>query len=345
MSDNAAQCLYQTKVLRFTVGVGLAVLFASLLNWPLAFGAPIFTAKFLIDKPRLNKETVYELLLAMVVTFAFGLLLSGSITQYPLVLLICVGLMMLWGYYLFTDPQWNLFATFLIIAVLMLPFMAIETPKLSLLFAFGLSGSGVVALAIFALVHLYLPDPIFEIESESKFDALSVPILSQEVRYYSAFRALLISFPVVCFFFVFQISQALLTMAFIALLSLMITADKSVHLSRFLLRSNGIGGLIAIVSFFILSLVPNIIFYTAYMSLLAILMGAKIYQKPAKAPVLASAFNSVLVLLGSTLMSGGDIDNNVLIRLSQLMMVAAYMILAAYFLETRDWKFLQFQRE
>ena len=54
-----------------------------------------------------------------------------------------------------------------------------------------------------------------------------------------------ISYPVVCFFFIFQISEALLTMMFIALLSLMITAEKSVKLSAFLVISNGIGGLLA----------------------------------------------------------------------------------------------------
>lgn len=332
MSDSMqTQRLYQTKVIRFTVGVGLAVFLAALINWPLAFGAPVFTAKFLIDKPLLNRATVNELLLAMVVTFALGLLLSGSITQYPLVLLICVGLMMLWGYYLFTDPRWNLFATFLIIAVLLLPFLAIQTPQLSLLFAFGLSACGVVAIAIFALVHLYLPEPA----PENEHNGYPTPVLAKDVRWNSALRALLISFPVVCFFYVFQISQALLTMAFIALLSLMITGDKSVQLSRFLLRSNGIGGLIAIPSFFILSLAPNLFFYTAYISLLAILMGSKIFQNPAKDPELASAFNAVLVLLGTTLMNGSEIDNTVLIRLGQLVLVSIYMILVAHFLESR----------
>lgn len=336
MSDNMlAQRSYQTKVIRFTVGVGLAVLLAALFNWPFAYGTPVFTAKFLIEKPRLNKSIMNELLLAMVVTFALGLLLSGSLTQYPLVLLICVGLMMLWAYYMFTDPRWNLFATLLIIAVLTLPFIAMQTPQLCLILAFGLSGSGVVAIAIFALVHLYLPDPA------DVCDVKPIPVLTKETRCYSALRALLISFPVVCFLFVFELSQGLLAMAYIALLSLMLTGDKSVQLSSFLLRSNGIGGLIAIVSFYILSLAPNILFYTAYINLLAILMGAKIYQNPAKAPVLASAFNAVLVLLGSTIMSGGNIDNYVLVRLCQLVMVAIYMILAAYFLETRKWQFLR----
>ncbi|MBB1314596.1 DUF2955 domain-containing protein [Aliivibrio sp. SR45-2] len=327
----------QTKIIRYTVGVGLAVFLAALIDWPLAFVAPVFVAKFLLDKPELNKETIYELMLAMVVTIALGLFLSNGITQYPIPMLILIGLMMLWGYYLFTDPKWNLFATILIIAVLMLPFMAISNPSVSVFLAIGLSSSGVVAVLIFAFVHIYFP------ESESKFTGYQSSPLSKQQRWYAAFRAMIISFPVVCFFFIFQISEALLTMMFIALLSLMITGEKSIKLSAFLILSNGIGGLLAIGVFGVLSLAPNIIFYTLFISLVAIIMATQIYTKPEKAPIYATAFSTVLVLLGSTLMSSGEIDNNIFIRIFQLFLIGIYMIVVSFFLETRHWKFLTMQ--
>ena len=329
--DNATQC----RILRFTIGVGLAVFLAAWINWQLAFVAPVFTAKFLVDKPNLHRETIYELLLALIATMGLGLLLSGGITQYPIVLLIAVGLMMAWGYYLFTDPKWNLFATILLIAVLMLPFMAINNPAISLVLASGLAISGAVSVAIFALVHIYLPEP------DSEFAGYAAPPIGKEQRWHASFRAMLISFPVVCFFFIFQISEALLTMMFVALLSLMITSEKSVKLSAFLIISNGIGGILAILAFSILAIVPSIFFYTAFIALLAVLIGKKIYTVPEKAPIFATAFSTLLVLIGSTLMSSGDIDSNTFIRIFQLVLVGTYMILASLFLETRQWKFLQ----
>ncbi|MEZ8824446.1 DUF2955 domain-containing protein [Vibrio sp. 10N.261.55.A7] len=327
----------QVRILRYTVGVGVAVFLATLIDWPLAFIAPVFVAKFLIDKSELNKATIYELLIAMIVTMALGLFLSNGITQYPVPLLIVVGLMMLWGYYLFTDPKWNLFATILIMAVLMLPFMAISNPGISVFLATGLTTSGVVAVGIFALVHILLP------EENKTFSGYEASPLNKQQRWYAAFRAMLISFPVVCFFFVFQISEALLTMMFIALLSLMITSEKSVKLSAFLMISNGIGGILAIGVFTILSIVPNILFYTLFVSLVAIIMATQIYTKPDKAPIYATAFSTVLVLLGSTLMSSGEIDSNMIVRLVQLFIISVYMILVSFFLETRNWKFLTLQ--
>ncbi|MGI9918291.1 MULTISPECIES: DUF2955 domain-containing protein [Vibrio harveyi group] len=336
MSDNLSiDNATQRRILRFTIGVGLAVFLAAWINWQLAFVAPVFTAKFLVDKPNLHRETIYELLLALIATMGLGLLLSGGITQYPIVLLIAVGLMMAWGYYLFTDPKWNLFATILLIAVLMLPFMAINNPAISIVLASGLAISGAVSVAIFALVHIYLPEP------DSEFAGYAAPPIGKEQRWHASFRAMLISFPVVCFFFVFQISEALLTMMFVALLSLMITSEKSVKLSAFLIISNGIGGILAILAFSILAIVPSIFFYTAFIALLAVLIGKKIYTVPEKAPIFATAFSTLLVLIGSTLMSSGDIDSNTFIRIFQLVLVGTYMILASLFLETRQWKFLQ----
>jgi uncharacterized membrane protein len=128
---------------------------------------------------------------------------------------------------------------------------------------------------------------------------------------------------------------------FVALLSLMITSEKSVKLSAFLIISNGIGGILAILAFSILAIVPSIFFYTAFIALLAVLIGKKIYTVPEKAPIFATAFSTLLVLIGSTLMSSGDIDSNTFIRIFQLVLVGTYMILASLFLETRQWKFLQ----
>ncbi|MGR5209676.1 DUF2955 domain-containing protein [Vibrio rotiferianus] len=336
MSDNLSiDNATQRRILRFTIGVGLAVFLAAWINWQLAFVAPVFTAKFLVDKPNLHIETIYELLLALIATMGLGLLLSGGITQYPIILLIAVGLMMAWGYYLFTDPKWNLFATILLIAVLMLPFMAINNPAISLVLASGLAISGAVSVAIFALVHIYLPEP------DSEFAGYAQPPIGKDQRWHASFRAMLISFPVVCFFFVFQISEALLTMMFVALLSLMITAEKSVKLSAFLIISNGIGGILAISAFSILAIVPNIFFYTAFIALLAVLVGKKIYTVPEKAPIFATAFSTLLVLIGSTLMSSGDIDSNTFVRIFQLVIVGIYMIIASLLLETRNWKFLR----
>ena len=333
--ESVAWCL-ETRILRFALGVGLATFLAAWIDWPLAFITPIFTAKFLFEKKVMTKDVVYELLLAMIVTVAIGIALSMGFSHYPLPLLIGVGGLMTLGYYLFLDPKWNLFATILLMAVLMLPFMAIDSPAVAVFLGFGLSASGAVAVGVFALVHIYLP------EKETMKATEVSPGMTEEFRWFSAIRASIIALPVVVFFFVFQTSEALLSMIFIALLSLMITGDKSIKLGVFLLISNAIGGVIAIGVFSVLALVPSMFFYTLCISLMAIMFGTKMYMEPAKAPIYSTAFNTALVLIGTTMMSSGAIDEKMWIRLGLLLIVAIYMIIAAYFIETRDWKLLKF---
>lgn len=327
----------QTRILRFMCGVALATFLAAWFDWPLAFVAPIFTAKFLFEKHVLHIEIVYELLLAMIATVAIGIVLSLGFAQYPIPMLLAVAGLMLVGYFLFLNPKWNLFATILLMSTLMLPFMAIQSTGTTIFLAVGLSLSGAVAVGIFALMHIYLP------EQEHKYEGYQEVELSDEFRWFSALRALIISFPVVCLFFVFQISEALLSMIFIGLLSLMITSEKSIKLSLFLLISNAIGGVIAIIVFGFLALVPNILFYSLFIALLAIVLGTKMYTESTKAPVYATALNTALVLIGTTLMSSGVIDEKMWIRLGLLALVAVYMVVAAFFIETRTWKILQFK--
>lgn len=323
------------RIWRYGAGVGTAVFLAAWVDWQLAFITPIFTAKFLIDKPVLSTETLIELLLAMVVTMGIGLLLSGGITAYPVPLLLLIGLAMLWSYYLFTDPKWNLFATLLLIAVTLLPFMALVHPATPLILAQGLTISGVAAAAIYTLVHLCLPNPC------DKFQGYDASILTAGQRWQAGFRALFISFPVVCVFYTLQINNAALTMIFIALLSLMITSEKSIKLSVFLIISNGLGGILAVISFSLLAAIPNLGFYVLFITTLALLIATQIYTNPEKAPIFATAFSTFLVLVGSTLLSSGEIDDKTFTRLFQLILVAAYMILASLFLETRRWKLFQ----
>jgi hypothetical protein len=324
------------RIFRFAIGVGLATLLAAWIDWPLAFITPILTAKFLFEKPLLTTSILYELLLAMIVTVVIGVALSLGFSQYPLALLTATAGLMILGYFLFLDPQWNLFATILLLATLMLPFMAVSNQPSAIFLALGLSLSGVIAVGIFTLLHIYMP------EKGVEFNGYEASTLTDEFRWFSSIKAMIISFPVVAVFFIFQIAEALLAMIFIALLSLMISGEKSLKLSAFLLISNALGGAIAIASFSILSLLPNLFFYTVFIGTLALVIGNKMYLEPARAPVFSTAFNTVLVLIGTTLMSSGVIDDSMWTRLFLLGLVACYMVLAAFFLETRNWAFLQF---
>jgi len=129
VSVNTIQPSIDRRIIRFVVGVTAAAALAYGINWGLSFVMPVFLAKFLVDKPVLTRQIFDELFLAMIATVLIGLSISNGATHYPLVLLLLVGLLMFWAYYLFMDPEWNLFATILIISALPIPEVINPLPK------------------------------------------------------------------------------------------------------------------------------------------------------------------------------------------------------------------------
>ncbi|MDP5146624.1 DUF2955 domain-containing protein [Shewanella sp. ULN5] len=331
-----AQRILNRRVLRFALGIGIAIAISAIFSWPLAYIVPVFVAKFLVDRQAPTIQTVYELLIATLVTMAIGWLVSNGPTHYPSVLLPLIAIAMLWAYYLFSDPKWNFFALILIVASIVLPYLAVLHPGASMLVAYGLSLSGVVSVLIFALLHVLLPDFAEQKDQHQRSE------LDSESREHEAFRALMLAFPIICFFYLLEITGALLTMIMIAILSQQTAGKKSVKVSLFLLITNGVGGLLAIVFYNFLVTVPTLPFYVALSMLCAMIFGYKIYSEPLKSAIYAGIFSTLLVVVASTAAStDADVASNFYVRLAQIFLVGVYMVIASYYLETRNWAFLK----
>lgn len=333
VSVNAIQPSVDRRITRFVLGVTVAAALAYGINWGLSFVMPVFLAKFLVDKPVLTRQIFDELFLAMVATVLIGLSISNGVTHYPLVLLLLVGLLMFSAYYLFMDPEWNLFATILIISALLIPYMGIINPAAALFLGKGLMISGIGAVVMFVLMHCLLPD-----KAPQSVKAKLNPVFpSSSQRTKEALRALMISFPVIAFFFYFQINGALLTLAFVGILSLQITGQKSVKLSAFLLLTNSIGGILAVIAYELLVTVPWFPFLVALLVLFTCTFANKIYSNPLKAPIWSGIFTALLVVLGSALSSETkEIDVGFYTRIAQIFLAGIYMIFISFLLESRN---------
>ncbi|MEF1200081.1 DUF2955 domain-containing protein [Vibrio owensii] len=331
MLDSLTQA-QERRILRYVVTVGLATFIALWFNWPLAFCTPLLTAKFIVDKPQFHILHVKQLGYALISTAVIGFLVSSGLPEYKIAFLTVLSLGMLWSYYLFTDPKWVMFATFLMIALILIPSVTIIDKQAALDVGIGFAFSGIVAVALYGVSHVYFPE-----EDATEFAGFPPSPLSKEVRWNAAIRAWMMSFPLVCFYFYFQLSQILLTVAFVMLLSLMATSDKAGKTSLFFVISNVLGGLLAFAAFVTISLVPNMYIYMLVMLVVITLLGTKIYTEPAKAPVYATAFTGFMVLMGTS-MSSGALDDKFYVRIWQLVLVVAYMVFVTYFFESRDKK-------
>ncbi|MCG9729569.1 DUF2955 domain-containing protein [Shewanella sp. Isolate13] len=322
----------ERRILRYISAVGSATFLAVLFNWPLAFCAPLLTAKFIVDKPQFHILHVKQLGFALVSTAGIGFLLSTGLPEYKFAFLTLFAGLLLWGYYLFTDPKWVMFATFLIIELILLPSVTIIDQQAAVDVGMGFAFSGIVAVSLYAISHVYFPE-----EADDEFKGFPPSPLPKHVRWAAAVRALMISFPLVCVYFYFQLSQVLLSVAFILLLSFMTTSEKAGKTSIFYILSNLLGGAVAFVAFLVMSFSPNIYIYLLVMLLVVTLFGRVIYLNPQKAPIFATAFTGFSVLMGTS-MSTGALDDKFFVRIFQLLLVTIYLVFMAYFIEGREAK-------
>ncbi|WEM44112.1 DUF2955 domain-containing protein (plasmid) [Photobacterium sp. DA100] len=321
------------KILRYVVGVMLSLIIAYGLNWPLAYVMPVFVAKLLVDKPIADKRVMTELGLSMVATVLIALMVTNGLVQYPLIMLVLIGLMMLWAYFLFQNPNWNFFATMLMIAALLLPYLGLMQPVIALEAGKALMLAGGGAVAVYGIMHWLFPAQGGEIPNVVTKSAQEER-QAQQVRLQESYKALLISFPVIAFCYFCQLTGAILTMIFIGILSLQLTVAKSVKLSLFLLITNIVGGLLAIMAYELLVTAPWFPFLVAMMACFTLIFAVKIFCQPEKAPIYASIFSALLVIFGAVVASDSKlIDMNFYTRIWQLILTSGYMIVVATFIE------------
>ena len=321
------------NILRYVAGVMFSLILAYSLNWTLAYVMPVFVAKLLLDKPVADKQVMTELGLSMVATVIIALLVTNGLAQYPIIMLTLVGILMLWAYYLFQDQKWNFFATMLMISALLLPYLGLMQPVIALEVGKALMLAGGGAVVVYGLMHWVFPSqPTIRPKIEEK--TLEQASQEQQLKMKESYKALLISFPVIAFCYFFQTTGAILTMIFVGILSLQLTAPKSVKLSMFLLMTNIVGGLLAIIAYELLVTVPWFPFLVAIMAFFTVSFAGKIYGQPEKATLYAGIFSALLVIFGAVVASDSKlIDDNFYTRIWQLILLSGYMISVSTLIE------------
>ncbi|MCE2593538.1 DUF2955 domain-containing protein [Motilimonas cestriensis] len=328
--------IIQRRVLRFTIGITIAVAISALMNWTLSYIMPILLAKFLVDRQAPTIHTIYELVISMLLTIVIAWFVSVGLLEYPSLLMPLIAVLMFISYYLFIDPRWNFFATILLVASLIIPYAAIISPGIGMIVGVGLCFSGLVSVLLFTLLHIYLPDLAREKEQHAASSQ------SQNERLFESAKALIIAFPVICFFYTFELSGAMLTMIFIAILSLQTAGEKSIKISLFMMLTNIIGGIIAIAVYNLVSFVPVLSFYLGLIFLISLVFAHKMYSMPEKAMVFSTIFSTLLVLVSSTMASSnGDVDSKFYVRIAQIGGACIYLVIISYFIEGRKWQRLK----
>jgi hypothetical protein len=213
---------------------------------------------------------------------------------------------------------------FLLVAVLVLPMVAVYSPDLAVMVAQCLVLSATVSVVCTWISHVFVPEP----RSATARPTQKRTLLPPRARLIEAFERWLVVYPIVLLFHLFDWSGAMITMIFVALLAIQPGFAQNFKAGMGLILGNVLGGVAAIVGFNLLTVVPTLGYLLLISLFCGLWFGRRLMQGGARAPLFGMGYSTMLLLLGSTTSNDGDAATAAYSRILQIMAAVVYVVAA-----------------
>jgi hypothetical protein len=321
------------RILRFTFGVTLSVAASFAFAWPLFFVTPIFVAKFL-GSPAPCPDFRAGLVVTLVIGLGcgVGLAVTYFTIHYPVVCLLTISILLFHIFYANVRGVSPLVVAFLLIGITAIPLMGAVSFSLATSITSGLMLSGGLAFVFVWIAHGFIPDSVTEASKAAA--PVAHPPMGDREQIRSAAISTLVVLPVIAIFFMFQMTDMLLVMIFIAMLAQTPDVKTGAKGSAALVIGNTAGGVAAILFYNLLVAVPSFVFLILLTLLFSLFFGERLFSGKPMTGLYATAFSTVILLVGSTTgHMGGDAVSKFYTRIAQIILAGAYIVGAFYLLE------------
>jgi hypothetical protein len=318
------------RVIRYAVGTTIAMAVAMGFNWPLAYIVPVLSLGFLAT-PDPCPTPAQGLKFVAVVSIAsfLGLQFAGWFLPFPLVCIALVGLVLFRIFYAKASGGSPVLIMWLMISFTVIPLVGLMSPGAATLVALAIPAAAAVSMLLIWLVYFIFPDPR---EVTAAALAASAPPEQQlpphDERFRIAVETTLVVMPLLVLFYLLQLTNALLILIFVTMLSSQPGFAKNFKAGVMLLLGNLIGCLSALVIYETLVLMPEYYFLLLVTLLTGLIFGGQLFSGKKSAPLFGMAFSTVLLVLGSAISGSADDDVNPYERVVQIMIAVTYVVTA-----------------
>lgn len=316
------------RIIRFTVGLTLAVAIAFWFNWPLAFISAVFTAKFLgTNAPKIPFKALLGIFIVSVSAFCAGILVTRFLLPFPAVFILIMTLLIFlvsyWGY----SGGNDFVITMLLVGFTLVPMLGLFKQEVASVVTIGFLFSCFMALLITMIMHELIPDnPQTKFEKKAEKQGLKL----KSTRFQLASLSTIIIMPAIVFFFYFGLTSSILILAFIAILAQKPDLLMGMQGSKALIVGNTIGGLVAIVVYKFLLIAPTFTALVLLFAVVNIYFAKLIFSNRPMAPLFAMAITTVIILISSGSTGDAGAGGKFYIRIVQIGAACGYIIFATY---------------
>ena len=312
-----------TPVLRCVFGVTLALVFSTTLGYLVPHITAIFTLMFLEPNKRpLGLKKEIGIVLGLSLLGYFGVIVGQYLIDYPLVILPLLGLVIYWSFRFIKIPE-PIRLLFLILAVL-IPFISLKANLLGSVVLSALLLNLIIALAVIRISFFIFPITSQEDQSIDKKKPQAYKNINLDKL---AFNGLVVVFPIVFMFFLFNATVAILTLVFVLLLSF----DPFIYQSKkgtALIFANVFGGFAGVLAYNILVIAPSYMLYIFLIISVSFYFVINLYSGKKIAPIFKISFNTFFVVMGVIATSTNEAGNTIWERLIQIGLAILYVIIA-----------------
>ncbi len=328
----------RAQIYRLACGMTLSSGIAFGLAWPLSFITPVLTAKLL----SLPKVMPFKTSLAFVAMIGGSFILSARLLlptlSYPAVHLLVTALILFLLFYARAGGMKPVVVVFLLIGVLVVPLIGTVSESLAIGVANGLIFATIVAVATTYVAAAVFPDPpgvgpTMASEREDVGGEEDDAVPSPRLRTAMALRSLVVLYPLVIVFQMFSMTGFAVVLIFASLLTMEPTYGKHLAAGKDLVLANLAGGLVAVVIYELLVMVPAFAFLLLVVLLAGLWVGGWIFSDRPLGKLLGAGITTLFIVLGPTLTGDAEAGTNLFIRLFMIMGAVVYVVLAFGLLE------------
>jgi len=318
------------RTVRYAAGTTLAVALAMGIDWQLSYLTPILALSFLAPPARRpDPKRMAGLVGTVAVASIVGVLVSAFLLPYPVAFLLVEGLLLFLLFYRNARGAPPLMTTWLMIALIVIPVLALQSMALAIDVAQGLIMGTAAAMGSVWLAYVLIPDPVSEeVSTAAGASAPEKPAPpSPEQCASRAWVSTVVVFPVAALY-LYSGLTSVLVLVFIALLSMQPDVTTGKKAGKALITGNLMGGIAAIMMFELLVMVPEFSFLLLATLFAGLLFGGRLFSGAPTAPLFGMAFSTMLIVVLAATSAYGEADTKAWIRVLQIIAAVVYLVVA-----------------
>lgn len=317
-------------ILRYAIGATLIMAISMLTGNPVAYIIPFLSLTFLGPgaKPMGFKKSVVSLIIVALSTL-FGYLFTSFFYEFTYVYIPLLIVVLFWIYYTEAIPySVKIFVLISLLASpLPPPYMNTEqyAKVLAIVLTFGMLITFVVTSFVFALI----PDRLEEIPKQNIKPPEPENI---ELRLHKALKVLIITLPVILIFLFYRLNDEMILVTYIVLYAIY-PRGEGWKAGKAKIVGNILGGVVTLIFFHLLTIVPNFLFFIVFYLALAIFFARRIFSGKTNTDAYQAAFAVMTMIIGESVLMATPVGSAIYLRVFLITASMLYIVLAFRFLD------------